>query len=217
MDKIRRNIKNIHKQLEADLKAGDPRTKAFAHSLGGELNAARKSLGMSPLPQNDDIWIGSKFYDSGNGILVLGESTYGGDPPLYIYIPMWCRKEVIDRTFSRIFNSYSGKHTSSASISEREAFWAAIAFCNFVQKPLGPTREHRPTTAHYRSAAAALPAILKKLKPCGVLVLGKGQSEFSEPVLRDAGIPFVVSQHPTARGIKTAELQAKWKELKSKI
>jgi hypothetical protein len=45
-NKLRENIKIVHQRLEADLAAGDPKAKAFAEMCGGELNAARKSLGL---------------------------------------------------------------------------------------------------------------------------------------------------------------------------
>jgi len=50
MDKLKQNIKATHAQLDADLEAGDPKAKAFA-GMRGERNAARRSLGVGPLPQ----------------------------------------------------------------------------------------------------------------------------------------------------------------------
>jgi len=219
MSNPRENIKAVNRQLDDDLAAGDPKAKAFAGMLRGELNAARKSLDLPPLPPTSDIWNGSEFHAPTNGVLILGESTYGEDPPLTEYIPSWCSGSQPDSTFSRIFNAFSGSDSSSATPSEREVFWATIAFANFVHQPIGPTRDHRPTTAHYRDAALALPTILQRLKPQlrGVLILGREQSEYSVPVLRDLGIPFVVSRHPAARGVPTTELQTAWNELQSKI
>jgi hypothetical protein len=217
MSNPRKNIKAAHQQLDADLAAGDPTAEALVGMLRGETDTVRDSLGLSPLLLTSELWIGFKFGTPTNGVLILGESTYGADPPLTKYIPSWCRGNQPDQTFTRIFNAFSGSHSSSATPSEREAFWATIAFANFVNQPVGPTRDYRPTTAHYRDAALALPAILQRLKPKprGVLILGREQSEYSVPVLRDLGLPFVVCRHPGARGVPTTELKTAWNELKT--
>jgi hypothetical protein len=216
-DKLKQNIGAVHGQLDADLASGDPKAKAFASTLHGELNAARKSLGIRPLPATDDVWIGSKFRAPTNGVLILGESTYGEGPPFSEYVPKCCRGEQRDQTFILIFNSCSDVDPSSATPSDREAFWATIAFDNFVQESVGPKREDKPSQDHYRSAAVTLLARLQRLKPRGVLVLGKCQAKFSEAPLQDSGIPYVICRHPTAYGVRTSELKAAWNELQSKM
>ena len=225
MDKLRQKsksvhdqlIKSVHRQLDADLAAGDPKAKAFATTLHDELNVARKSLGIQPLLETDDIWIGSKFLAATNGVLILGESTYGDGPPFSEYVPKWCRGEQCDKTFTRVFNACSGAEPTHVTHTEREEFWATVAFDNFVQESVGPTRVHRPSQDHYRSAATTLLARLQRLKPRGVLVLGNCQAEFSEAPLRDSGIPYVICRHPTAYGVRTSELKAAWNELQSKM
>jgi hypothetical protein len=47
MKKLRKNVKNVHDLIAADIAAGDPKAKGLPR---GELEAARKSLGMSKLP-----------------------------------------------------------------------------------------------------------------------------------------------------------------------
>lgn len=214
MDKLRENNKAVHRQLEAELAANDPKAKACAGMLRGEWNAARQSLGLPPSLPTGDIWVGSTFPTT--GILILGESTYGADDPLLTYIPSWCRRQTPDRTFSRIFNAFSGQQTSSATVAQREAFWASVAFANFVEQAVGSTRSHRPTPEHYLAAASALPHLLRQIKPRGVLILGREQAQYSEPLVRAAGIPCVVCPHPTAYGISTAALKFGWDELQSK-
>ena len=217
MGKLRDNIQAVHRQLEADLTSGDPKAESLAGMLRGELDAARKSLGMQSLPTATDVWIGSLFRAPANGVLILGESTYGEDAPLSEYVPSWCSGAQPDPTFTRIYNAFSGDAPSAANPDKREAFWATIAFSNFVQQPVGPTRVHRPTSDDYRRAAAALPALLQKVKPHGILILGKEQAEFSMPVSLGYGIPCVASRHPTAYGVKTTELKDAWDELRCKI
>jgi len=213
MNKLRQNTEKVHQQLEADVKSGDPKAMRM---LGAELNAARKSLGMPPLPVFD-FWIGSDFKNSTNGVLILGESTYGVTPPLFEYVPSWCQGLLpySDRTFSRIFNAFSGANTSSASISQRESFWATIAFTNFVQQPVGPTNQHKATDNDFRIAKKYLPDYLDLISPRGVLILGIGQAVFSAPVINNKGIPHIICPHPTGRGIKTATLNAAWTALQS--
>jgi len=174
---------------------------------------------MTPLPLDCDFWIGSKFSDSANGVLVLGESTYGEDSRYSQYVPSWCRGELSkpDRTFSRIFNAFSGAKTSSANNKKREAFWASIAFANFVQESVGSTNKDKATPKHFRIAAKLLPGYLRHISPRGVLILGKGQAEYSEPIICSEGIPCVVCPHPTGYGIKTTILQVAWNELQAKI
>lgn len=215
MDKLHQNVKAVHRQIEADLAEGDPKAKGLPR---GELNAARKFLGMPPLPPAGDLWIGAEFSEPANGVLILGESTYGEDPPLSKYVPSWCRGELpkSDRTFSRIFNAFSGAKSSSASNAEREAFWATIAFTNFVQQPVGPTNKHKASSKHFSDAVKSLSSYLRYISPRGVLILGKGQAEFSAPAIRDMKIPYVVCPHPTGYGIKTATLKDKWNELQNK-
>ena len=48
--KLRENVRACHEALEADLRAGDPKAQSFVASMHGELNAARKSLGLPLLP-----------------------------------------------------------------------------------------------------------------------------------------------------------------------
>ena len=217
MSNLRDNIKAAHQQLDADLAADDPTAKKFADFFRGELTAARKSVA-SPTPTGD-IWIGPEFDAPTNGVLMLGVSTYGEDTPLTEYIQNWCSGHLTVLTFSRLFSAIIGSATSSATPAEREAFWATIAFANLIDQVVGPTRDHQLTPKHYRYGAAALPDLLQRLKPRlrGALILGREQSKYSAPVLRDAGVPFVVSRHPIARGVPAAELQTAWNELQAKI
>lgn len=168
---------------------------------------------------DDDFWIGSKFSDPANGVLILGESTYGEDPRLFQYVPSWCRGELPkpDRTFSRIFNAFSGTKTSPANNAKREAFWATIAFANFVQKSVGSTNKDKATSKHFRIAAKLLPGYLHHIRPRGVLILGIEQAKYSAPIIRAAGIPHVACPHPTGYGIKTTILQAAWNDLQKQL
>jgi hypothetical protein len=164
-----------------------------------------------------DIWIGSRYGASDQRVLVLGESTYGSDPPLAEYIPMWIQRAVRDTTFARIFNAFSGTHTSRASITEREAFWAGIAFYNFVTCSVGPTRNCRPTIHDYRGGQAILETVLEQYHPTAVLILGREQAYFSEPVVARFGIRSVTTEHPASYGLRSQVLSTAWQDLKSHV
>ena len=160
-----------------------------------------------------DIWIGSNYYASAKRVLVLGESTYGSDPPLVDYIPTWIRRQVRDTTFSRIFNAFSGTHTNVATDEEREGFWSKIAFYNFVSRSVGPTRKHRPSDTDYRAAQEPLHSVLQQYAPTGVLILGVEQARYSQPIVRRLGVHSIVTPHPTSYGVSTKVLADAWNRL----
>jgi len=51
IENVRDCVRKIHEQFEDDLRRGDAKATAMFGMLGGEMNAARKSLGLSPLPK----------------------------------------------------------------------------------------------------------------------------------------------------------------------
>ncbi len=53
IDELRQKAIDVHKRLENDLRHGDPKAKGVLKGLGAELNAARESLGLSPLEKDD--------------------------------------------------------------------------------------------------------------------------------------------------------------------
>lgn len=180
---------------------------------------------MPPLPRAFDLWVGAAFSADVNGVLILGESSYeevrNTDPPLCEYIPSWCRRERRDYTFSRICNAFAAQGNASpnspASAQDRERFWATVAFTNFVQQSVGSSRDDRPTPDQFRNAALELPAVLHRLKPRGVLILGKEQAVFSAPVMHKAGIPEHICPHPAGWGVRKSALQFAWHELQAAI
>lgn len=159
----------------------------------------------------NDVWIGSNFQAPTKGVLILGESTYGAGSVADL-IRGWIYG-ARDQTFSRIFNAFSGHHTDDAKLVERAAFWDSVAFCNFVQEPVGLTCDDRPDDSHYRGAVLSLPRVLQIIRPRAVLILGSEQGAHSRTVVSQLGIPCVVAPHPTGYGVETATLRAKWDEL----
>jgi hypothetical protein len=163
-----------------------------------------------------DAWVGSSYSASELRIMVLGESWWGGVESLSSAIERWARDQQADATFSRIFNTCSGRRRERASYQDRMAFWNSIAFYNFVQGSLGATRKSRPSADHFRSAVPALVKILQALKPQCVWIVGLEQSKYSSPVLRKMNIPFEVVRHPSS-GVRHEEFEGSWKSLLAKV
>lgn len=155
------------------------------------------------------IWVGSRY--STSLILVLGESWYGDFEGDLVtddgYISAYLAGRQTDRMYTKMAN---------AAGLDKEEFWHAVAFTNFVQR-VGDTRNCRPTRAQYLEAQPRLSNLLMKLRPKGVWILGKEQSAYSKPVVRAAGISCAVSPHPNSRGISNERLGEGWKQLMAAI
>ncbi len=157
------------------------------------------------------IWIGPDFATCGR-VLVLGESWYGqwldedGSPLVYDheYVLAYLACRVKDPMYTRV---------AKATGLGKAAFWQRVAFTNFVIDSVGTHRTHRPTIAHYMASKPRLRELLAEVAPRAVWVLGKEQGEYSRPVVQEAGIPCIVSRHPTSYGVPNAELGAAWADL----
>ena len=160
------------------------------------------------------IWVGERYDE--HRILVLGESWYGTEdefPGDLItdagWIAAYLRAEVRDTLYTRIANA-AGK--------SRGEFWQRVAFTNYVRAAVGPTRQQKAASAHFKEAVPRLRCLLDELKPRGVFLLGTGQAEYSGPVIGEAAIPWVAVRHPTgSRGVTHAEVRAGWDDLMTKL
>jgi hypothetical protein len=163
-----------------------------------------------------DVWVGSNYAASVPNVMILGESWWGDLESLGDAIERWARDKQADATFSRLFNTCTGTRRERASYNERMSFWNSIAFYNFVQGSLGPTRKSRPSSKDFQSAVPALEKVLKSLKPTCVWIVGLGQSEYSMPVLRRLNIPFEAVRHPSS-GIAHDAFHGSWKGLLARV
>jgi hypothetical protein len=157
-------------------------------------------------------WIGARVPQ--RRVLVLGESWYGPTPLLSTYIPAWCAGTQRDYLFSRIFNAANvtaGLHSSTATATEKRAFWDSVIFDNFVNWSIGGSRSSRPSTADFYSAATTLPTRVAALRPTAVWILGRAHRPHSLRCLH--GIHTVSSPHPCSYGVTTATLAADWAKL----
>lgn len=164
-----------------------------------------------------EVWVGQDYEASEKRILILGESWYAQLESLSEYIPKWAAKKIRDNTFSRIFNASSGFHTSKAKEQEILRFWNSIAFYNFVVGTVGESRKHRPTKVQYEISRTSLQSVLEVLKPKGVWILGRGQAEYSMPIVSAMGLKHEVVAHPTSYGLKAVVLKDSWLSLQESI
>ncbi len=160
-----------------------------------------------------DVWIGDYYARSPARILILGESWYANVEPLAVYVPRWARGEINDYTFSRLFNGASGLHTERATQAQRLAWWNGIAFYNFVPGTVGNSRSDRPTRAAFIAARDPLTAVLDRLRPQGVWIIGKQQAEHSADVVRLFGAAYEVTPHTASYGLSSAALATSWANL----
>ena len=163
---------------------------------------------------NMDIWKGAGFDRSPSRILILGESTYGDDPPLAVYVRRWVAGKQPDYLFSRLFRVCCGQPASSATLEARGGFWDSVAFYNFVPDSVGAKRSDRPTASNYKKGEDLLPTVLAALQPAGVWILGIDNALYSKPIITERNIVCRVSQRPCGYGVKTSELEEEWSKLK---
>jgi hypothetical protein len=157
----------------------------------------------------DKPWIGKSYEQT--RILVLGESWYGDWGSDYnsdsSYVAGYLAGAIRDSMYSKMANACG---------AERQAYWESILFTNFVTWA-GNKRTDRPTRVMYEAAVPRLERLLQIHMPRGVWILGKEQSEFSASVVRQAGIAFEVSFHPTSYGLRNQVLGESWHRLTAKI
>jgi hypothetical protein len=162
-----------------------------------------------------NAWIGSEYQQQGR-ILILGESWYGDDEPLTGYIQRWARGEQQDTLFACLYNSLSGRRQEQSTPAQRLAWWQTIAFCNFIPGSLGATNDQRPTPAQFRAARVPFASTLVELAPKGVWIVGIGQAEHSQSVVKDFGAIFEVVRHPRS-GVSAMALKQSWEALHAKV
>lgn len=161
-----------------------------------------------------NMWKGQHYSLSANRVLVLGESWYTPEEPLSSYVPAWASGRITDVLFSRLFNDCSGLRRESATTAQRLAWWDTIAFYNFVPGSIGPTTRSRPSRAQYESGATRLSGLLIELAPYAVWIIGKQQSKYSFPVVRDKGIASIVVNQPRS-GVSSEKLRLSWAEVRA--
>ena len=54
IEMMRDNVRKVHEQFTADLRRGDSKAVGMFGMLAGEMNVARRSLGLPPLTTKED-------------------------------------------------------------------------------------------------------------------------------------------------------------------
>jgi len=180
----------------------DALAKAVAEQTPGD------ELAIKSVVPTDQVWVGPRYCEM--GIFVLGESWYGDYAEKLVtdhgWIQSYLNGTVTDRMYTRMAN---------ACKMTRHQFWERILFTNFVLR-VGNVRSDRPTRQMYLDARPRLRQVLAAHKPRAVWILGLGQSEFSGPVIAEAGIPFEVVPHPTSYGLSNQALGDSWQKVVAK-
>jgi hypothetical protein len=157
-----------------------------------------------------NVWIGRDYRTRPTKVLILGESTYGASDHIGDDVKAWVNGNR-DYTFSRLYRAITGLPAAQAGLTTKQMFWENLAFCNFVPRPGNMDRKRaRPRPQTCQIAKSRLKTVLAYLNPTVVWILGLGQGEFSQPVIKDAGVQFVLSKHPAAFGVRTCELERAW-------
>lgn len=175
----------------------------FDHSVMN--NKSPLTSAAHPIGFIDRPWMGINY--ESKRILVLGESWYGDwgseHNSDHGYVTAYLTNKISDRMYTKMANACG---------LARDTYWHSIAFTNFVIWA-GHSRTDRPTSDMYKSAIERLDRLLQEHKPQGVWILGKEQSQYSEPVIRNAGVKCEVALHPTSYGVSNQVLGESWKRL----
>ena len=119
-------------------------------------------------------WIGERFKEPDNGLLVLGESHYGTPsddyPELTRDVVAGYLKNTSGSFFTNVAQVVTGKHWTEDGMDIRSA-WHSVAFYNYVPVLL-PKARLRPTPEQWDRGSAPFLAVVDALRPAQVLVLG---------------------------------------------
>ena len=118
-------------------------------------------------------WVGHKYGDNGERLLILGESHYG-PPSMPRNYTIALTQEYVDGSNHRFWTNIMQVVLGVPHWEiDRAEFWANVAFYNYVQQPVAETAGVAPTPEMFSSSEAAFFFVLERLAPESVLVLSK--------------------------------------------
>jgi len=137
---------------------------------------------MFPPHLNDRVWGTSGNALGGLRLMILGESHYHGEARFTGQVVPTLTPEAVARHgvqafsnfFGRLLQLVSGRSWAEASPAERQAFWDAVLFYNYVPVVVGTKPKQRPTEAMWRRGAAPFLQLLEERRPQAILVCGYG-------------------------------------------
>jgi hypothetical protein len=157
-----------------------------------------------------DPWnLGADVRYRGIRLLLLGESHYDdGDPPETDSKKMrsWTVDAVRDwavgsqrqRFFANTYVAVTSDRWAPDS-SDVSAFWNSVYFYNYVQDSVGIAARQRPTREMWQRSHASFEAVVQRLRPDAILVLGRAtwrnmaDGELAAPL--DMGSPPIREPH----------------------
>lgn len=127
-------------------------------------------------------WEGSGYSDSAHRLLLVGEGHYLPESESRYDTPT-LTKEIVGRVrdgtqvlpfYTRTAPTVLGAlGAKSLGSNERITFWNRVAFYNYIPGIVASQARQRPTSEMWAAAPAPFCAVLTKLRPHCVLVLGK--------------------------------------------
>jgi hypothetical protein len=131
-------------------------------------------------------WVGQS-YDAdgffGRRVLILGESHYGTPEQETASFTRECVESLAKAASGHRFFTVVAKLLLGAppgvslSRDQRTWFWDRVAFYNYIQAFPSHTSRVRPTGEMWSAAAQCFPALLQRLRPDFMLVLGRELAE----------------------------------------
>lgn len=143
-------------------------------------------------------WVGSD-YVTGKGLLVMGESHYSrnvNEPRNFTQqlTADYVAGNMKHRFWTRVARVITG---CALTRPEARAYWRQLSFYNYIQGIVGPTARHRPSDASWRNSEEAFYAVLSRLRPAHLLVLGVELWRRSPPGV--SAQPPLTLDHPKRR------------------
>jgi hypothetical protein len=158
-------------------------------------------------------WVG-KSYDAegffGRRVLILGESHYGTPEQETASFTRECVESLAKAANGHRFFTVVAKllfGTSPGvklSRDQRSWLWDRVAFYNYIQAFPSHTSRVRPTGEMWSTAAQCFPALLQRLRPEFVLVLGRELAERIPPIPPPTSVCAI--PHPSSFGFA----QTRW-------
>jgi hypothetical protein len=124
-------------------------------------------------------WVGSDYEGSKRRLLLIGEGHYLSKLEMQYDTPT-LTQEIIRRVrdgsqvlpfYTRAASTVLG--TEHVAPHERSEFWDRVAFYNYIPMVAAPKARERPSLEMWAAAIAPLCAVLARLRPHCVLVLGQ--------------------------------------------
>ncbi len=148
-------------------------------------------------------WIGVKFENSANRILVIGESHYQGtsedsirkhknpDFTRIVVDELAIKYLTNDKRRATLFRNlnFALVGLSSRVKSTREKLWSELAFYNFIQEPM-KNNKTRPSKEQINQGWEVFIELVKIIQPKKVLFIGSKVAEDYYKILKELNIEF---------------------------